>query len=67
MIHYTIYIKNYILELSGPNRNFYNHNDQPLYIPYNLLDNDLKKDIKDYCIQITYMNLTNIHKNIKII
>ena len=60
-------IKNYILELSGPNRNFYNHNDQPLYIPSNLLDNDLKKDIQDYCIQITYMNLTNIHKNIKII
>lgn len=60
-------VNDYIIRLSGPNQDFYNRIDQPLYIIDTILDTEIIDNIDTYNIQVTYMNLNTIQKKIIII
>ena len=60
-------VKKYIMSLAGPNENFYNRNEQPVYISTIMINSDILKDIDNYSILITYLDMKTITKKINII
>ena len=57
-----------IKQLAGPNSIFYNRDKQKIYIPSTLIKNkDILENIEKYNIQITYMNLNILQKQLIII
>ena len=65
IINNTLY--DYITKVAGPNENFYNLHEQPIYISADILENQVVNNITNYKIQITYLNMEIITKNITII
>ena len=60
-------INKYIVSVAGPNQDFYNREEQPIYIPTDIINKDILEQIENYHILITYMNLKQIQKKIIII
>ena len=60
-------LHDYITKVAGPNENFYNLHEQPIYISADILENQVVNNITKYKIQITYLNMEIITKNITII
>jgi hypothetical protein len=60
-----------IKQYGGPNNDFYNYKEQPLYFTMNeikhIIDHKKISDIDSYVLQITYDDMDMINKNIKII
>ena len=60
-----------IKQYGGPNNDFYNYKEQPLYLVMNnikdIIDNNIITNIDNYVIQITFDNMDMINKKIKII
>lgn len=55
-------VKDNIIKMSGPNKDFYKR--KTIYIPYDLIKKSVIDNINEYNIKITFMNLSEIQKNI---